>query len=181
MFCHPGVASKILTISEILPFRERNGSYNHLPFISVWFLRRDVKEKEAEIQPSSAANLPNAKNKNSNSLRIVHRESENKNPNISLLIPHCKTKSRKCAVNASSEKKEQVNESSFHDSTKNHRKSQLKCTFSASNFLSGHEILNQITEFCTELKKLAQKGLRKGGPEKGYLEERIKERRPLIV
>ncbi|KAB2608199.1 hypothetical protein D8674_011367 [Pyrus ussuriensis x Pyrus communis] len=72
-------------------------------------------------------------------------------------------------------------ESSFHNSTKNRWKPQLKCTFSVSNLLGEHEILNQITEFCTELKKLAPRGSRKGGTERGCLEERIRESIPLIV
>ncbi|CAN6577068.1 unnamed protein product [Malus baccata var. baccata] len=132
-----------LTSSEILPFRERN--------------RRDMKAK--------GTNLPNMKNENLNSFSNVHEESENKNPNIPASIPRCKTKSKKAVVNPSSEKKKQVDESSFQDSSKNGRKPQLKTTFSASNLLGGREILNQITEFCTELKKLARRGSRKGGRE----------------
>ncbi|KAB2631352.1 hypothetical protein D8674_008871 [Pyrus ussuriensis x Pyrus communis] len=149
-----------LTISEILPFRERT--------------RRDMKAK--------GTNLPNMKTENSNSFSNVHEESENKNPNIPASIPRCKTKSKKAAVNPSSEKKKQVDESSFQDSSKNGRKPQLKTTFSASNLLGGREILNQITEFCTELKKLARRGSRKGAREGGSLKkEGVRERMPLLV
>ncbi|KAM2890851.1 hypothetical protein COP2_009222 [Malus domestica] len=149
-----------LTISEILPLRERN--------------RRDMKAKWT--------NLPNMKNENLNSFSNVHEESENKNPNIPASIPRCKTKSKKAAVNPSSEKKKQVDESSFQDSSKNGRKPRLKTTFSASNLLGGREILNQITEFCTELKKLARRGSRKGRREGGSLKkESVRERMPLLV
>ncbi|TQE10920.1 hypothetical protein C1H46_003493 [Malus baccata] len=92
------------------------------------------------------------------------------------------TKSKKAVVNPSSEKKKQVDESSFQDSSKNGRKPQLKTTFSASNLLGGREILNQITEFCTELKKLARRGSRKGGREGDSLKkESVRERMPLLV
>ena len=72
---------------------------------------------------------------------------------------------------------------------KNDKKKQLKSTFSAQNLLGGREILSQITEFCSELKKLARKGSKKGTSEKassGVLEEaKVKglgrERMPLLA
>ncbi len=41
------------------------------------------------------------------------------------------------------------------------KKPHLRGTFSARNLLGGREILNQITEFCSELKKLGSKNSKK--------------------
>lgn len=38
----------------------------------------------------------------------------------------------------------------------------LKSTLSARNLFAGRDLLNQITEFCSELKKLATRGKDKG-------------------
>ncbi|CAL8169817.1 unnamed protein product [Prunus armeniaca] len=157
-----------LSISEILPFRERN--------------RRDVKVKGVEIKPPlAAAEFPEMKTKNSNSLCNVYEESENKNPNFPPPVPLSKTKTTKAPMNPSNVKKKAVDESS-HGSSNFGRKPQLKSTFSASNLLGGRAMLNQITEFCAELKKLARRGSRKGGSsERVGLKERVRERIPLIV
>lgn len=193
-----------LSISEILPFRERNRRYNYeILYMSVWFQRkfwkineldeqilvnicifliRDVKVKGVEIKPPlAAAEFPKTKTENSNSLCNVYEESENKNPNFPPPLPLSKTKTTKAPMNPSNVKKKAVDESS-HGSSNFGRKPQLKSTFSASNLLGGRAMLNQITEFCAELKKLARRGSRKGGSsERVGLKERVRERIPLIV
>lgn len=138
--------------------------------------------KGVDIKPSSATKLPNMKTKNSNHVRNVHEESENKNPNLAaqIPIPRCNSKSRKAAMTPLYEKKKQGDESS-QDSSKHRLKPQLRSAFSASNLLRGREILNQITEFCTELKNLAKKGSRKETSENNSLKEGARERMPLIV
>ena len=115
------------------------------------------------------------KTKNSNHVRNVHEESENKNPNLAaqIPIPRCNSKSRKAAMTPRNE--------SSQDSSKQRVKPQLRSTFSASNLLRGREILNQITEFCTELKNLAKKGSRKETSENNSLKEGARERMPLII
>ncbi|PQP99076.1 uncharacterized protein Pyn_37798 [Prunus yedoensis var. nudiflora] len=128
-----------LSISEILPFRERN--------------RRDVKVKGVEIKPPlAAAEFPKTKTENSNSLCNVYEESENKNPNFPPPVPLSKTKPTKAPMNPSNVKKKAVDESS-HGSSNFGRKPQLKSTFSASNLLgrasnveSNHGILCGIEE-----------------------------------
>lgn len=155
-----------VTISEFFPFRDRN--------------RRDLKQKEKEINSSSAAKIPNPKSlrtKGSYFSKNSISDSENKNPNVSAPIPNGKTKSKKLT-----EMKKQFGNPSEHE-----KKPQLRSTFSARNLLAGREILNQITEFCSELKKLGSKSSKKAVEKEhhgvlGELKERVRdrERMPLL-
>uniref|UniRef100_A0A2N9ECZ1 Uncharacterized protein n=1 Tax=Fagus sylvatica TaxID=28930 RepID=A0A2N9ECZ1_FAGSY len=136
-----------LSISEILPFRDRN--------------RRDLKLKGKEINSfSQAAKIPNPK---SLKTKGSNEDSENKNPNIFAPIANDGIDSKKAAMKTSNEKKirKQLNDESSENSFVDERKPQLKSSFSAHNLLGGQEILNQITEFCCELKKLGRKSWKK--------------------
>lgn len=63
----------------------------------------------------------------------------------------------------------------------------LKSTLSAHNLFAGRDILNQVTEFCNELKRLVtrtngygEKETAKKGQETGVLTESKNERKPLL-
>uniref|UniRef100_A0A5B6YVG5 Uncharacterized protein n=1 Tax=Davidia involucrata TaxID=16924 RepID=A0A5B6YVG5_DAVIN len=131
---------------------------------------------------------------NTNGLKPPHQfneDSENQNPNIT--IPCCNTESsklEKATMKSSSRKKKLLNELP-ENSLQNERKPKLKNTFSARNLFAGRELLNQIMEFCSELKNLRKKipvSAKKGMPEEnggkvsGDLEERVgdRERVPLV-
>jgi hypothetical protein len=149
-----------------------------------------VKQKEQEINSSSAAaaaaKLPNQKSlraKGSYFSKNSMEDSENKNPNVSAPIPNGRTtKSKKAASKPSTEMKKQFGNPSEHE-----KKPHLRSTFSARNLLGGREILNQITEFCSELKKLGSKTSKKATEKEkhgvlGELKERVRdrERMPLL-
>ncbi|XP_062002143.1 uncharacterized protein LOC133719962 [Rosa rugosa] len=163
-----GKLLRSLSVSEILPFRGKS--------------QRDVKLKGVETKPPSAAKLRNMKTKSSNYVCSVNDENENKNPNMAAPLPiaPCKSKSRKASMTPCNEKKKQGDESS-QDSSKHGVKPKLKSTFSASNLLKGREILNQITEFCTDMKNLTKRCSRKQTLENSCLKEKVRERMPLIV
>jgi len=74
-------------------------------------------------------------------------DNENQNPN--LVTPQFK--STKALIKSSEEKKKLVDDT-LQDSTE---VPSLKSTLSAKNLFSRRPILNQITEFCNELKRLA--------------------------
>ncbi|CAH1440447.1 unnamed protein product [Lactuca virosa] len=74
----------------------------------------------------------------SNAKRV--QDCENQNPNL--------LRSEKKADNSSSKREESLRK--------------LKSTFSARNLFTGNNILNQITEFCNELKRLGSKKKEKG-------------------
>ncbi|XP_059463203.1 uncharacterized protein LOC132192035 [Corylus avellana] len=162
-----------VSISEIFPFRDRN--------------RRDVKQKEQEINSSSAAaaKVPTQKSLRARGSYFSKNsmDSENKNPNVSAPIPNGRTtKSKKAASKPSTEVKKQ-----FGNPLEHEKKPQLRSTFSARNLLGGREILNQITEFCSELKKLGSKSSKKSTEKEehrvlGELKERVRdrERMPLL-
>ena len=114
-----------------------------------------------------------------------HEDNENKNPNFSASIPNGRTnKPKKPLVRQDKENPKHSN-GSMECPVKSDRKSQLKSTFSAQNLLGGREILSQITGFCSELKRLARKGSKKGATDKapspsGVSEEQMK-RIPLLM
>ena len=56
------------------------------------------------------------------------------------------------AIKSSEEKKKLVDND---DTLEDHKVPSLRSTLSAKNLFAGRPILNQITEFCNELKKLA--------------------------
>ncbi|XWS35508.1 hypothetical protein CRYUN_Cryun20dG0003100 [Craigia yunnanensis] len=78
-----------------------------------------------------------------------NEDSENLNPNLST-PPNHQAKSLKAAIKSSSEKKKPIDDISQSDEMP-----RLKSTLSARNLFAGRDILNHITEFCNELKKLA--------------------------
>lgn len=76
-------------------------------------------------------------------------DSENQDPN--LVTPSInKFKSMKSAIKSSEENKTLVD-----DPFQDNKVPSLRSTISAKNLFAGRPILNQITEFCNELKKLA--------------------------
>lgn len=113
-------------VSENLPFGDKN--------------RRDVKIKRRVPSLSSAS--PQA-----DKFRF-NQDSENQNPN--LFTPTTKVNPVKEAIKSSEDKKKVV-DNTFED----HKVPSLRSTLSAKNLFAGRPILNQITEFCNELKKLA--------------------------
>ncbi|XVE76710.1 hypothetical protein DITRI_Ditri13aG0003300 [Diplodiscus trichospermus] len=79
-----------------------------------------------------------------------NEDSENQNPNLST-PPNHQAKSLKAAIKSSSEKKKPIDD----DISQSDETPRLKSTLSARNLFAGRDILNHITEFCNELKKLA--------------------------
>lgn len=82
-----------------------------------------------------------------------NQDSENQNPNL-FTPPINPLKSMKAAIKSSEEKKKLVVDD---DDTlvQDNMVPSLRSTLSAKNLFSRRPILNQITEFCNELKKLA--------------------------
>lgn len=80
-----------------------------------------------------------------------NQDSENQNPNL-FSPPVNPFKSMKAAIKSSEEKKRTVD-----DTFQNNKVPSLRSTLSTKNLFAGRPILNQITEFCTELKKLAMR------------------------
>ncbi|OMO80823.1 hypothetical protein COLO4_23930 [Corchorus olitorius] len=80
-----------------------------------------------------------------------NEDSENQNPNFST-PPNHQAKSLKAAIKSSSEKKKPIDQ----DMSQN-QNDEVKPSLSARNLFagSGRDILGHITDFCTELKKLA--------------------------
>ncbi|KAF2290033.1 hypothetical protein GH714_042463 [Hevea brasiliensis] len=146
-----------ITISKMPPFRDRNC--------------RDAKTKESE-----KPNLQTLKAKENKSAQNLGEDMENKNPNLYAFPP---VVSKNAMTKSGAEKKQQMG-----DSHGNSSKPKLRSTFSARNLRGGREILSQITEFCSELKKLVKKGSKKGSKEKvsNDMKERVgeKERVPLL-
>lgn len=126
--------------------------------------------------------------KESKTTKSVH-DSENQNPNFSTPPPNHKPKSIKEMIKSSSEKN--------HDDDdillKEEPPRLLKHTLSARNLFAGRDILNQVTEFCNELKRLATRTKDNGEKEivkksavplkkheTGVLQESKIERKPLL-
>lgn len=107
------------------------------------------KPKHDSNTPVKKRGTPLNKIPRSNTKRV--QDSENQNPNF--LTPTNHVKSR-------SEKKKKADNSSSIMEEKTPRK--LKSTFSARNLFAGNNILNQITEFCNDLKRLASRKKEKG-------------------
>lgn len=78
-----------------------------------------------------------------------NQDSENQDPNL-FTPPPSKVNPMKEAIKSSEEKKKLV-DNTFEDQ----KVPSLRSTLSAKNLFAGRPILNQITEFCNELKKLA--------------------------
>ncbi|KAM6570616.1 hypothetical protein CsatB_018601 [Cannabis sativa] len=86
-------------------------------------------------------------------------DSENHNPNFSTPLNNSNnnhSKIIKSAFKSSTEKKEAVVEAPLQQKNNNEvLPPRLKSTLSARNLFAGRDILNQITEFCNELKRMA--------------------------
>lgn len=86
-----------------------------------------------------------------NSNSKFNEDSENQNPNLST-PQNNQAKVIKAAIKSSTEKKEAIDEPLQQN---NETFPRLKATLSARNLFAGRDILNQITEFCNELKRMA--------------------------
>ncbi|KAK7243580.1 hypothetical protein RIF29_38385 [Crotalaria pallida] len=117
-------------VSENIPLGDQN--------------RRDLKMKR-RVQALSSASPPDCE-------FGFKLDSENQDPNL-FTTPINQFKSKKLAIKSSEEKKEPVENDSFQDNKVPSLRS--TSTLSAKNLFAGRPILNQITEFCNELKKLA--------------------------
>ncbi|KAJ9552383.1 hypothetical protein OSB04_016428 [Centaurea solstitialis] len=127
-------------------------------------------------------------NTDSKSTKSV-QDSENQNPNFSTPPPNHKARSIKEMIKSSSEKND--GENGFL--VKEEPPRVLKSTLSARNLFAGRDILNQVTEFCNEMKRLAtrakdngEKEIAKKVPvaikkqEVGVLQESKNDRKPLL-
>ncbi|CAH1445110.1 unnamed protein product [Lactuca virosa] len=128
-------------------------------------------------------------NKDSKTTKCI-QDSENQNPNFSTPPIH-KPKSIKEMIKSSSEKINVENDFLLKEEPQPPRL--LKHTLSARNLFAGRDILNQVTEFCNELKRLATRAKDNGEKEivnksvvpskkqeMGVLQESKTERKPLL-
>ncbi|XP_022148728.1 uncharacterized protein LOC111017317 [Momordica charantia] len=134
-----------------------------------WFCRSDCKHpKTAEellrVTPSKLAS-PGYSSETLQSSDRIGRDgrlkrrgllqssnNENQNPNFSTPQTHAaKTASTKTQIKSSTEKKPLMDDGQ----QKNNGTPSLKSTLSARNLFAGRDILNQITEFCNEIKRMA--------------------------
>nr|AFK48905.1 unknown [Lotus japonicus] len=151
------------SFSEILPFRDRLRRQNSSAVASSNF-----KTCEKSRRPSCSGSL--------------NEESENRNPNFSAVKDNGGTKKMKKPLIPNGGNPKQLNGSTTKECpARSDRKPKLRSTFSAQNLLGGREILSQITGFCSELKRLARKGSKKGTSENaprpnGVSEEEQKEK-----
>lgn len=90
-----------------------------------------------------------------NNLR-VKEDCENQNPNLST-PPINQAKAMKATIKSSAEKKQPI-ESTPQNSEVLPR---LRSTLSARNLFAGRDILNQLTDFCSELKRMAMRAREK--------------------
>ncbi|XP_027351086.1 uncharacterized protein LOC113862155 [Abrus precatorius] len=159
---------RLVTISEILPFRDRNRRENSSAVESSY-----AKSSEKFRRPSFSGNF--------------HEDNENKDPNFSAPNQNFKTNKpkKKPLMRPNKDNAKQLN-GQTECSVKSHGKSKLRSTFSAQNLLGGREILSQISGFYSELKRLARKGSKKGTNEKvqssSVVSEEVEKKRvPLLV
>ncbi|KAL8155063.1 uncharacterized protein LOC141661776 [Apium graveolens] len=124
------------SVSEILPFGDRT--------------RREAASKRRGLVPASSA-------KESKLDRLVE-DGENQNPNLSTPLKY-KAKLKE-AIKSSTEKK-QFESISPHD-----EKQKLRSTLSARNLFAGRDLLNQFSDFCSDLKKLALRAKERENVEK---------------
>ncbi|XP_050386043.1 uncharacterized protein LOC126802453 isoform X2 [Argentina anserina] len=112
---------------------------------------RDVKLKRRGLNNSSVHPTSDSRFK---------EDSENQNPNLST-PPNYQAKAMKEAIKSSTENNEVL--------------PRLKSTLSARNLFAGKDILNQITDFCSELKRLATRAKERDEVEKGVVKDKEKE------
>lgn len=129
---------RLASMYEIFPLGDRNQR-------DVVFKRRGATQ--SRVPPSRSPNRP-------------HQDSENQNPNLS--SPLNLYSIPKETIKSSAEKKKAVDDAS-EEATALPR---LRSTLSARNLFAGRDILNQISEFCSELKKLATRTKEKENLEK---------------
>lgn len=122
---------------EILPLGDQN-------LRDVVFKKRGATQ--SRVPPSKSPNIPN-------------QDSENQNPNLS--TPLNLYSITKETIKSSTEKKKAAD-----DALEATAFPRLKSTLSARNLFAGRDILNQISEFCSELKKLATRTKEKENAEK---------------
>ncbi|KAA8520250.1 hypothetical protein F0562_014506 [Nyssa sinensis] len=118
------------SVSEIFPLGDRN--------------LRDANLKRRGLTQSSSSS--SSSSKDSKCDRYVE-DAENQNPNV--YTKSHQYNAMKAAIKSSTEKKQIDNFSQKEEM------SQLQRTLSARNLFAGRDILNQITEFCNELKRMA--------------------------
>ena len=94
-----------------------------------------------------------------------NEDGENRNPNFTT-TPNYHAKSMKATIKSSTEKKKPTEEMQQLNETR-----KLKPTLSARNLFAGKDILNQITEFCSELKKMAMRTKERDDEEKSNEKE----------
>ncbi|KAK6928710.1 hypothetical protein RJ641_004915 [Dillenia turbinata] len=136
--------------------------------------KRDLNLKRRALKSEKSQTNPSLKFK---------EDGENQNPNFSTPLSSL-SKSKKAEFKSSDEKKKQV-----QNLTKTEPMPQLKSTRSARNLFSGRDIIGHVSEFVTELKKLAMKARegeekREKGEEKcGEVVDDVREnveKRPLL-
>lgn len=132
----PSKLQRSASVSEILPFGDRT--------------RREAALKKRGLVPASMA-------KESKLDRLVE-DGENQNPNLSTPLKY-KAKLKE-AIKSSTEKKQ------FECISPKDEKQKLKSTLSARNLFAGRDLLNQISDFCSDLKKLALRAKERENVEK---------------
>ncbi|KHN07392.1 hypothetical protein glysoja_012690 [Glycine soja] len=165
---------RFATISEILPFRDRDLRENSSILESSY-----AKSSERSRRPSCSGSF--------------YEDSENRNPNFSAPLPNAPlpngraSKLKKPLIKTNKANSKQMDNGPVECPVKSsNKKPQLKSTFSAQNLLGGREIMSQISGFCSELKRLATRG-RKGTSLQSGVSEEVKEcvvhreRVPLLV
>ncbi|XP_048442099.1 uncharacterized protein LOC103945874 [Pyrus x bretschneideri] len=106
-------------------------------------VQRDVKLKRRGLNQSSIYPTNNSRFK---------EDSENQNPNVST-PPMNQAKSMKATIKSSTEKKQPIESTLPNDEVL----PKLRSTLSARNLFAGRDLLNQITDFCSELKRMAMR------------------------
>nr|GEZ56705.1 hypothetical protein [Tanacetum cinerariifolium] len=107
------------------------------------------------------------------------QDSENRNPNSVTPDHNIKSSTEKKKENDGSSLCQENDGSSLCQETRR----KLRSTFSARNLFAGNSVLNQITEFCNELKRLAtrkKEEVEQMEPEVGVLQEREVQKMPLL-
>lgn len=101
--------------------------------------------------------MPASSAKESKFGRLVE-DGENQNPNLSTPLKY-KAKLKE-AIKSSTEKKQ------FESNSPKDEKQKLRSTLSARNLFAGRDLLNQISDFCSDLKKLALRAKERENVEK---------------
>ncbi|XP_055815104.1 uncharacterized protein LOC129884852 [Solanum dulcamara] len=128
---------KVATPSSSSSKLQRSASVSDIPLGER--NRRDATlKKRGQIQPSVSLNKDLKYDK-------IVEDSENQNPNFAT-PPRFKAKLMKQTIKSSTEKKP--------DDEKEEQIPKLRSTLSARNLFAGGDLLNKVSEFCNELKRL---------------------------